>query len=269
LQVRQLAAVELRKRIASGDGRLWKKVDQNMRQQMKQSLLERLTNEQSYVSYHQGAELGWWMSHLCAENFASNSFKLTHRSLVRHALARAVSAIADIELGTTPPQWPDLVPTLYQAAASPNKTHRETAIYVLYSLLDTVADSFESELKQLFQLFTQTLGDPESGEVRITTLRALAKVAEYISVEDKHDIKAFQDLIVPMLQVLQQAVNDDDEQGVKYGNDVFETLLILDTPLVSKHVAELVQFFMGVAGNKEVDGEMRCGALNVLSWIIR
>jgi hypothetical protein len=184
-------------------------------------------------------------------------------------LARAVSAIADIELNVQPVQWPDLVPTLYAATQSPQASHRETAIYVLYSLLDTVAESFESELKRLFELFTKTLVDPESGEVRITTLRALAKVAEYISTQDKHDIKAFQDLIVPMLKVLQQAVQDGDDQGVKYGYDVFETLLILDTPLVSKHVPELVQFFLGVAGNKEVDDEMRCGALNVLSWTVR
>ena len=103
----------------------------------------------------------------------------------------------------------------------------------------------------------------------MTTLRALAKVAEYITTDDKHDIKAFQELIVPMLKVLQQAISDGDDEGVNHGYDVFETLLILDTPLVSKHVTELVQFFLGVASNKEVDDEMRCGGLNVLAWIVR
>ena len=121
----------------------------------------------------------------------------------------------------------------------------------------------------MFQLFTTTLVDPESNEVRMTTLRALAKVAEYISTDDKADIKAFQELIMPMLKVTEQAINDDDDEGVKHAFDVFETLLILDTPLVSKHVTELTQFFLGVGGKKEVDESMRCGALNVLSWIIR
>lgn len=46
-QIRQLAAVELRKRIASADGKMWKKVPQGTRQQMKDSLLGRLTQEQS------------------------------------------------------------------------------------------------------------------------------------------------------------------------------------------------------------------------------
>ncbi|WWC73041.1 uncharacterized protein I206_107006 [Kwoniella pini CBS 10737] len=235
--IRQLAAVELRKRISSGDGRQWKKNPQELREQIKSSLLERLTQEQS--------------------------------AIVRHALSRAVAAIADIELTVNPPQWPTLLPGLYQAAASPTKTHRETAIYVLFSILDTVAESFETQLQSLFKVFSQSLVDPESSEVRVTTLRALAKVAEYIEAGDKHDVKAFQELIVPMLKVLEQAITEGDDEGVKHGYDAFETLLIIEAPLVSKHVAELVQFFLGVAGNKEVDDEMRCGALNVLSWVVR
>ncbi|KAL1407538.1 hypothetical protein Q8F55_006971 [Vanrija albida] len=235
--VRQLAAVELRKRIGFTNGKLWKKTPEPVRQQIKSNILVRLTQEPTLI--------------------------------VRHSLARAVSSIADIELTVQPPQWPELMPGLYQATQSGDKTHRETSIFVLYSLLDTVVESFESQVKTLFELFAKTLHDHESGEVRMTTVRALAKVAEYISVEDKHDIKAFQELIVPMLNVLQQAIADGDDDAVKHGYDVFETLLIIDTPLVSKHVAELVQFFLGVAANREVEEDMRCGALNVLSWTVR
>ncbi|KAI9636830.1 putative importin beta-4 subunit [Dioszegia hungarica] len=235
--VRQLAAVELRKRISQADGRLWKKVDAQLRQQMKDSLLQRLIGEQIPV--------------------------------VRHALARVVAAIADIELTTQPVQWPTLLPALYGAAASPEKSQRETAIYVLYSILDTVAESVDAHMKELFPLFAKSLVDPESSEVRVTTMRALAKVAEYIEADAKHDIKAYQELIVPMLQVLQQVVNDDDEQSAKYGFDLFETLLIIEAPLVSKHVGEMVEFFISVGGNKDVDSDIRVGSLGVLSWIVR
>ena len=165
--------------------------------------------------------------------------------------------------------WPTLLPGLYEATRSPERTHRETAVYVLFSLLDTVFDSLDAEHGPVFDILTTTLRDPESGEVRMTTLRGLAKVAEYISTDEKPKIKAFQELIVPMLQVTQQAITDDDDEGVKHAYDVFETLLILDTPLVAKHVGELTSFFLGVAANKEVDETMRCGALNVLAWIVR
>jgi hypothetical protein len=124
-------------------------------------------------------------------------------------------------------------------------------------------------MKELFPLFAKSLVDPESSEVRVTTMRALAKVAEYIEADAKHDIKAYQELIVPMLQVLQQVVNDDDEQSAKYGFDLFETLLIIEAPLVSKHVGEMVEFFISVGGNKDVDSDIRVGSLGVLSWIVR
>jgi hypothetical protein len=158
---------------------------------------------------------------------------------------------------------------LYAAAASPEVSQRETAIYVLYSILDTVAESFDAHMKELFPLFAKSLMDPQSSEVRITTLRALAKVAEYIEPDAKHDIKAFQDLIMPMLQVIQQAVNDDDEPAAKHGFDLFETLLIIETPLVSKHVGEMVEFFISIGGNKEADSDIRIQSLGVLSWIVR
>lgn len=87
-----------------------------------------------------------------------------------------------------PPQWPALLPFLYQAAQSPQASHRETAIYVLFSLLDAVADSFQQSLPQLFKLFSTSLVDRESAEVRITTLRALGKIAEYIDSSDKADV---------------------------------------------------------------------------------
>ena len=44
-QIRQLAAVELRKRISNGEGKLWKKTDQGTRTQIKEALLQRLTQE--------------------------------------------------------------------------------------------------------------------------------------------------------------------------------------------------------------------------------
>ncbi|BEJ16224.1 hypothetical protein CspHIS471_0508290 [Cutaneotrichosporon sp. HIS471] len=235
--IRQLAAVELRKRVNTGNGKLWSACPEPVRGQLKANILARLTQEPTRI--------------------------------VRHALAQTVAAIAENELSVQPPQWPDLVPGLYQAVQSADQLHRETGIFVLFALLDTVLESMPEQLPALFDIFSKTLHDPQSGDVRMTTVRALAKVAENITPDEKHDVKAFQELIVPMLKVLEQAIKDDDDEAVRHGFDVFETLLILDAPLVSKHVGELVQFFLGAAANAEVDETMRCGALNVLAWTIR
>jgi hypothetical protein len=92
-------------------------------------------------------------------------------SLVRHSCSRVISAIASIELEVVPPQWPELLPFLYQLAVAPNQAHRAVGYFILFALLDTVAECLQSELPKMFATLGQGLNDPESLEVRITALR--------------------------------------------------------------------------------------------------
>lgn len=71
-----------------------------------------------------------------------------------------------------------------------------------------------------------------------------------------------------MFKVLEQVIKDGDDEGVKYGYDVFEIFFIFEVFFVSKYVVEFVQFFFGVVSNKEVEDEMRCGVFNVFFWVI-
>jgi hypothetical protein len=99
--------------------------------------------------------------------------------------------------------------------------------------------------------------------------RALGKVAEYIEIEDKGDIATFQGLIPGMVGVLHQVMEAGNEEGARQGFDVFETLLILETPLISKSIGDLVNFFLGAGENTGYDDEVRVLALNALLWTIR
>lgn len=107
--------------------------------------------------------------------FLGESIRLISTSsssaLVRNSTSRFISAIASIELELSPPQWPELLPFLYQLSASPQSSHREIGMFILFALLDTVADCLTSELATMFGVFKNGLNDPESAEVRLTTLR--------------------------------------------------------------------------------------------------
>lgn len=48
-KIRQLGAVELRKRIAQGDGKLWRALDASIRQQVKTKIVQTILVEQAYV----------------------------------------------------------------------------------------------------------------------------------------------------------------------------------------------------------------------------
>jgi importin-4 len=108
------------------------------------------------------------------------------RNLARHSTARVIAAIAAIEipLGT----WPQLLPFLYQTATSPEVSHREVGVFILFTVLENIVEGFQDQLQALFQLFHNLLNDPDSLDVRITTVRSLGVIAQYIDVEDKAEV---------------------------------------------------------------------------------
>ncbi|PCH44091.1 ARM repeat-containing protein [Wolfiporia cocos MD-104 SS10] len=233
--VRQLAAVELRKRVSQTSGELWIATPEIERKQIKDKLPELVLSEPN--------------------------------NLVRHSAARVIAAVASIEIPHQ--QWPELLPFLQQTCASATVAHREVGIYILYTVLENIVEGFESYIPQLFQLFQRLLEDPESAEVRVTTVRALGVIAQYIDIADKQYIKAFQNLLPGMIATIGQCVQAGNEQGARQLFDVLETLLILEIPVLGQHIPELVQFLLSCGANREFDGELRVLSLNALSWTIQ
>ncbi|KAG2738800.1 ARM repeat-containing protein [Suillus brevipes Sb2] len=173
----------MRKRVSQKSGDLWMQLPQDVRLQIKEQLPILILAEQD--------------------------------KLVRHSAARVIAAAASIEL--TAGTWPQLLPWLHQSCTSPQVAHREVAVFILFTVLDSI----------LFKLFEGLLRDPESIEVRITTVRALGVIAQYIDSDDKADIQSFQGLLPDMIRILGQSIESGDEAGVRQLFDVFETLLIL------------------------------------------
>ena len=89
--------------------------------------------------------------------------------LVRHSAARVIAAIASIEipLGT----WDQLLPFLQQTCTSAQAAHREVGSFIMFTVLENIVEGFQQHMQGLFNLFSQMLADPESIEVRITTVR--------------------------------------------------------------------------------------------------
>ncbi|KAF7309755.1 Importin N-terminal domain-containing protein [Mycena indigotica] len=232
--VRQLAAVEMRKRVAQNSGSLWTQLAQNDRGQLKQKLFEIVLADPI--------------------------------NLVRHSVARVIAAVANIEfpLGA----WPELLPFLQTTCTSSQSIHREVGIFILYTVLDNIVEGFKEHLDGLFTLFTGLLNDPESLEVRITTVRAMSVIAAYLDAEDKAEVKAFQASLPLIMQVIGQCVQSGNEPGARQLFDVLETLLILEVPVLGKHIPELAEFLLQLGGNRTFDPELRVLSLNALNWTI-
>ena len=227
--------MELRKRVSQKSGELWIAVPQHERTEIKQRLPQIALAESS--------------------------------KLVRHADARVISAIAAIEIPLQ--QWNELLPFVSQCCMSPQVQQRELGIYILFTVLESIVEGFSEHTKELFTLFQQLLQDPESAEVRVTTVRALGVLAQYIDADEKAEVRAFQQLLPSMIQILQGCLESGDDAGARQLFDVFETLLILEVPLLSRHIPQLVEFFLKGGSNKTYDDELRIMSLNALSWTVK
>ncbi|KAA1077783.1 Importin [Puccinia graminis f. sp. tritici] len=166
--------------------------------------------------------------------------------ITRHAIARVISEVAEYELPEK--AWPQLLGFLIKATDSPVAHEREVAILTLSSLMDTIADSYAENLPQIYALFAKTLQDPESLEVRVTTVQALGR-----EFDEEAFIASFQAMIPQMLVVIGQTLEAGDENAAKEGFDTLETLLIIEVPLINAHFTQVVEFNATIGNNKSLD----------------
>ncbi|GAA6010123.1 hypothetical protein JCM10207_007571 [Rhodosporidiobolus poonsookiae] len=237
--IRQLALVELRKRISAKKNKQWLAQPQELRSAIKSRVLEFLLSETN--------------------------------GQARAAATRLVSAIAKLELDKG--VWPELLPWLWQMSSAPVAQHREVALQTIFILLDSIAVSSSAssatQIPQLLELLSKTLQDPESLAVKVWTIRALGKLAEFLEAEEQREIAVFQGLIPGVVAVLQQALDAADESSAKSIFEFFEGIVLSEVPLVTPHLTSLIQFLLGAAGNINYDDDLRIMALNALLWLVK
>ncbi|TGZ78217.1 putative importin beta-4 subunit [Ascodesmis nigricans] len=236
--VRQLAAVEARSLVPKfwGKDNAPSKIPDDVKSQIRDSLLQSSTQDAS--------------------------------SVVRHSAARVVATIAKIDL----PQgsWLDLTTIVSQAAQSEKPEDREVGTYLIYTMLETLAEIVSDRWRDFLTLFSRTIVDPQSPIVRINTLLALGRIAEVIDSEETPEAVAmFRELIPHMVEVLKSVAESNDEEKSNSAFEVFQTLLIADGALISSHFRDLVQFFSDLSVNKGLDDENRAKALSFLMSCLR
>lgn len=188
--------------------------------------------------------------------------------LVRHAIARIVSSIAKIDLPDG--EWADLPNFLVQAAQSADKDERAIGIYIFFTVLESLGEGFEEKFKDLFILFSKTIRDPESAEVRINTLLALSKLAMHLdSDEDEAPVKAFQEVFPSMVAVLKDAIDQGDEDRIMQAFEVFQTLLGCDPQLMNVHLKDLVTFMNEISANTNLAEDTRTQAISFLMQCVK
>jgi len=188
--------------------------------------------------------------------------------LVRHAASRVITAIAKID--TENGKWPELLDLLLQAGASDHARSREVGTYILFTALESFGEGLMFKFHQMLQIFSKTIVDPESAEVRINTMLALGRMACVLDTEhDEQSVRGVQDSIPQMVGVLKQALDAGDEDRTTQSFEVFQTLLGCDSQILNKHFKDLVQFMTNLAAQTDLDEDARTQALSFLMQCVR
>lgn len=235
-QIRQLAGVEARKII----NREWldsSKISSEIKSQIKGTILASTLAEQD--------------------------------ALVRHTSSRVISSIAKIDVEEN--LWPELLPALYQSANSSVAVEREVAIYIIFTLLEAELEILDDSTITLLELFGNTINDPESLQVRISTLLALGCIASSMeSGSAQGQAELFRAIVPSMVEVLKQVISSNDEKSALQVFDVFTILLSVDSSLISKYLGDLINFMLyNIAAEVQLGEEFRIPALQFLISAVR
>ncbi|RYP29563.1 hypothetical protein DL766_005296 [Monosporascus sp. MC13-8B] len=182
----------------------------------------------------------------------------------RHGESRVIAEIASHDLEDN--KWPDLPPAVFQLTTSDNVVHREVGSYIIFSLLEANPTFFVNELPRMFELFSKTIRDPASRDVRVNTMLSISAVLMLIDGdEDEQSLNAVQEFIPPMVDVLKDAVQNNDDENIQQAFEVFQSFLAYESAFISKYFKDLVLFIVDLAANTNAGDDVRTQALAFLA----
>lgn len=227
--VRQLAAVLLRKKITGH----WAKLSLQLKQLVKQSLIESITME--------------------------------HSPPVRRASANVVSIIAKYAVPAG--EWPDLLPFLFQCSQSAQEDHREVALILFSSLTETIGNSFRPHFADLQALLLKCLQDETSNRVRVAALKAVGSFLEFTN--DGPEVVKFREFIPSILNVSRQCLASGEEDVAVIAFEIFDELIESPAPLLGESVKSIVQFALEVCSSQNLESNTRHQAIQIISWLAK
>ncbi|KAJ4874232.1 ARM repeat superfamily protein [Raphanus sativus] len=227
--VRQLAAVLLRKRITGH----WAKLSPQMKQEVKQSLIESITVENSPP--------------------------------VRRASANVVSVVAKYAVPAG--EWPDLLGFLFQCSQSAQEDHREVALILFSSLTETIGNSFRPYFTDLKALLLKCMQDESSSRVRVAALKAVGSFLEFAS--DGDDVVKFRDFVPSILDLSRKCLASGEEDVAILAFEIFDELIESPATLLGDSVKSIVQFSLEVSCNQTLEISTRHQAIQIVSWLAK
>ncbi|KDO29492.1 hypothetical protein SPRG_06032 [Saprolegnia parasitica CBS 223.65] len=183
-------------------------------------------------------------------------------SVVKSAVARLIAQLARDLVPRN--EWPDLFACIEACASNANASARALAMLLLSKLNETIGEHLLQHFSTLKRLFLGALQDAEI-KVRIEAMHAACGLVEFL--EKKQAIE-FQQLIEPMLQVLQACIASNAELEACEFMDVFSELAKSPFPMLTKALPHLVTLLLNIFVADGLEPSTRAAASSALNAII-
>lgn len=229
IQVRQYAAVLLRRKMAKAKN--WKKLPLQMKQGLKQAVLEAYIKEPEKV--------------------------------VRASIAQLIASLAKYELpGGT---WPELLMMLNQFVQSTNINEKENGLIVLSAVTSVVGSVLKPHLKSLLSMLSKSLQDSSSKNIPFYTIKCLTHLVRCIGTEE---MNIFQTMIPFVMAVIKKLASTDEELACE-AMEIFDELVESEVAIIVPHIKPLIGLCLEIAANQSFEDNIRVKAMSIISWLTR
>lgn len=186
----------------------------------------------------------------------------------RHSGSRVIASIANIDFEDG--EWPDLLPTLFNLVVSGDVAQREVASHIILSICEESPETFDNQAAKLLEVLSRSIRDPESAEVRINTLQAIAATLMLVDAdEDQASLAALHAVLPSMVDVLKDAIQQGEEEKITLAFGAFQNFLGYSSQLMGPYLKDLVQLMIDLAANTDADDDVRSQAIAFLSQTVQ
>ncbi|XP_052817169.1 importin-4-like [Mya arenaria] len=229
LQVRQYAAVLLRKKILKG--KQWAALQGTFAQTIRENILQLLLQEPEKI--------------------------------VRIAIAQVIATAAKHDLPTN--AWPQLFAFISQNVKGDSPQQRELGMYLLYSVASAAAEQLKPHLADIAALVSGVLSGDQGNLAPFYAIKTLSEVVFFVGDDA---LKTVQKIVPQILEVIKNLITVDQEKACE-AFEVFDEMLECEVVMITPHIKSTVMFCLEIAGNSELDDSIRIKAMSFICSLTR
>lgn len=232
-QIRQSAAVLLRRRL--GKRRQWQKLNIDIRNRIKQGMLQALVNEQE--------------------------------KSVKNAIAQFIGIIGKHEFPEN--SWPEVLQFIHTLCSSESLVDKEMAMYTLSIMTEMSHSSYITQADSFAMLFSSILGSlsQPNSNLAYYTVVTMKNLVPIIGGH-QHMINIYHQLLPRILEIIVAFSSDDDKKACDLF-EILEELIEFAIAVVAPHVKLIVDMCLQIGSNSSIPTTVQIKAISVVGWIIR